>query len=560
MSDIPAISYALGGLAARVEARLRSWDEAGFSARLWRSDHTLWSEEDIPELADRLGWLHLPARTERLAEMEEFAAEIRSEADRVILLGMGGSSLAPEVYQAVFGNARGRPELEVLDSTHPAAVRSAAERTNPRRTFFLVASKSGGTIETLSLFRFFWREMAEAPGGPGRRFAALTDPGSGLEALARERGFRRIFSTPPDVGGRYSALTAFGLVPAALIGMDIRRLMDSAAAMAQACGPGAPASRNPGLRLGAALGEAALAGRDKATYVCSPALAGFGGWVEQLIAESTGKKGTGIVPVVGEPLGGYQAYGRDRIFVHLALAGDDPAGQPAALEALQAAGHPVIRVILDDLYGLGAELFRSEAAVAAAGAVLGINPFDQPDVQFAKDLARRAMSQEGADAAVDEAAASDAGELERRMGEWAGSIRPGDYVAIQAYLPADSAAAPVLEELRSAVRDRFGAAATVGYGPRFLHSTGQLHKGGAGNGVFLQIVDDPRSGPDPAVPEAGFTFGELIEAQAAGDFQALAARGRRVLRVRLDGRPEAGAAAVLEALEAAGPRPAGGRR
>lgn len=556
MSDIPAISYALGGLAARVEARLRSWDEAGFSARMWRADHTLWSEEDAPELADRLGWLHLPARTERLAELEEFAAEIRPEADRVVLLGMGGSSLAPEVYQSVFGNAAGRPELEVLDSTHPAAVLAAAERMDPRRTFFLVASKSGGTIETLSLFRYFWREMSEAPGGPGGRFAALTDPGSGLEALARERGFRRIFSTPPDVGGRYSALTSFGLVPAALIGMDIRRLMDSAAAMAAACGPGAPASRNPGLRLGAALGEAALAGRDKAAYVCSPALAGFGGWVEQLIAESTGKNGTGIVPVAGEPLGGCEVYGPDRIFIHLAAAGGDPAGQPAALEALQAAGHPVIRVILDDLYGLGAELFRSEAAVAAAGAVLGINPFDQPDVQLAKDLARRAMSEEGGGAAVDEAAASDSGELERRMGEWAGSIRPGDYVGIQAYLPADGPAAPVLEELRLAVRDRFRAAATIGYGPRFLHSTGQLHKGGAGNGVFLQLVDDPRSGPDPAVPEARFTFGELIEAQAAGDFQALAARGRRVLRVRLDGCPETGAAAVLEALEAAAPRPA----
>lgn len=556
MSDIPAISYALGGLAARVEARLRSWGEAGFSARLWRADHTLWSEEDVPELADRLGWLHLPSRTERLAELEEFAAEIRPEADRVVLLGMGGSSLAPEVYQTVFGNAAGRPELEVLDSTHPAAVLAAAERMDPRRTFFLVASKSGGTIETLSLFRYFWREMSEAPGGPGGRFAALTDPGSGLEALARERGFRRIFSTPPDVGGRYSALTSFGLVPAALIGMDIRRLMDSAAAMAAACGPGAPAASNPGLRLGAALGEAALAGRDKAAYVCSPALAGFGGWVEQLIAESTGKNGTGIVPVAGEPLGGCEVYGPDRIFIHLAAAGDGPAGQPAALEALQAAGHPVIRVILDDLYGLGAELFRSQAAVAAAGAVLGINPFDQPDVQLAKDLARRAMSEEGGGAAVDEAAASDSGELERRMGEWAGSIRPGDYVGIQAYLPADGAAAPVLEELRLAVRDRFRAAATIGYGPRFLHSTGQLHKGGAGNGVFLQLVDDPRAGPDPAVPETRFTFGELIEAQAAGDFQALAARGRRVLRVRLDGCPEAGAAAVLEALAAAAPRPA----
>ena len=554
MPDLPAIptvSFALGGLAARVQSRLRSWDEADFCSRMWRMDHTLWSEQEAPELADRLGWLQLPARTGGLAEIEEFAAEIRREADRVVLLGMGGSSLAPEVYQAAFGNADGHPELMVLDSTHPAAVRAAAERIDPRRTFFLVASKSGGTIETLSLFRYFWRRLADALDRPGGHFAALTDPGSGLEALAGERGFRRVFSTPPDVGGRYSALTPFGLVPAALIGMDIRRLMGSAAAMAAACGPEVPSSRNPGLRLGAVLGEAALAGRDKATYICSPAVAAFGSWVEQLIAESTGKNGTGIVPVAGEPLGGREVYGGDRLFIHLALAGEDPAGQPAALEVLQAVGHPVVRVILDDLYGLGAELFRSEMAVAAAGAVLGINPFDQPDVQFAKDLARRAMSGEGPGVAVDETDAADSEELRLRIGEWAAAVRPGDYVGIQAYLPMDGPASPGLEKLRRSIRDRCRTAVTLGYGPRFLHSTGQLHKGGADNGVFLQIVDDPLSDRAVPVPETGFTFGELIEGQAAGDCQALAARGRRVMRIRLGDDPAGGLEKIVDLVEKA---------
>ena len=549
MPDLPTTSFALGGLTARVQARLGSWDAMGFGARMWAKDHTLWSPTEIPELTDRLGWLWLPGESGQVSGMEDFAAEVRREADRVVLLGMGGSSLAPEVYQSTFGNADGYPELVVLDSTHPAAVAAVAESVDHRRAVFVVASKSGGTIETLSLFRYFWGQVSGVTDRPGERFVALTDPGSGLEAMARERRFRRVFPTPPEVGGRYSALTPFGLVPAALIGMDIRRLLASAAAMAGACGPEVPASRHPGLRLGAALGEAALAGRDKITYVCSPAVAAFGGWVEQLIAESTGKNGTGIVPVAGEPLGGYQAYGDDRLFVHMAVAGEDPAGQPAALEVLQAAGHPVIRVILDDLYDLGAELFRSEMAVASAGSILGINPFDQPDVQIAKDLARRAMSEKGLDGVIDEVGAGQIEEIGDRLEEWIGMLRPDDYIGIQAYLPMDGPATRVLGELVRTLRDRHRAAVTLGYGPRFLHSTGQLHKGGAGNGLFLQIVDTPT--PDLAIAEAGFTFGELIEGQAAGDFQALAARGRRVLRVRLGDDPVEGIKTVLGLVRAA---------
>ena len=546
MSEVPSISFALGGLTSRVQARLAAWDEQDFGARLWAKDHTLWSTVEIPELTDRLGWLWLPGDTGQVTGIEEFADEVRLEADRVVLLGMGGSSLAPEVFQATFGNAAGYPELMVLDSTHPAAVRAVSESIDLRRTLFVVASKSGGTIETLSLYRFFWGSVSGVTSHPGERFVALTDPGSGLEALACRRRFRRIFPSPPDVGGRYSALTPFGLVPAALIGMDIRRLLDSAAAMADACGPGVPASRNPALRMAAAMGEAASAGRDKITYVCSPSVAAFGAWVEQLIAESTGKDGTGIVPVAGEPLGDHRSYGDDRLFVHLDVAGEDPAGRPAALEVLQAVGHPVIRVVLDDLYDLGAELFRSEMAVAAAGSVLGINPFDQPDVQIAKNLATRAMSEEGLGGAIDEVSIGTPKELGDRLGEWVGTLRPGDYIGIHAYLPMGGPATPVLEELAGMLRDRWGMAVTLGYGPRFLHSTGQLHKGGAANGLFLQIVDTP--GPDTAVPEAGFTFGELIEGQAAGDYQALVARGRRVLRVRLHGDPADGVRAVQDLI------------
>ena len=543
MPDLPTTTFALGALTAPVDARLDSWDEQDFGARMWAKDHTLWSEDEIPELADRLGWLWLPDRPGDVAGIEAFAAEVRHEADRVVLLGMGGSSLAPEVYQSTFGNAAGHPELVVLDSTHPAAVSAVAEIVDLRRTLFVVASKSGGTIETLSLFRYFWGEVAASTDRPGERFVALTDPGSGLEALALERRFRRVFPTPPDVGGRYSALTAFGLLPAALIGMDVGRLLASAAHMARACGPAIPASRNPGLRLGAVMGEAALAGRDKLTYLCSPALAAFGGWVEQLIAESTGKRGTGIVPVAGEPAGVPASYGADRLFVHLSLAGEGGSARSVLPEALREAGHPVVTVVLDDLYDLGAELFRSETAVAAAGSILGINPFDQPDVQIAKDMARRAMSPEGPGDPVDEVSTGAPAELARRLDEWIARLGEGDYISVHAYLPMDGPASPALEELVRALGDRFGAAITLGYGPRFLHSTGQLHKGGANIGLFLQIVDV--AGPDLEVPEAGFTFRRLIEGQSAGDCRALAARGRRVLRVRLDGDPADGLGAIL---------------
>ena len=546
--SLPTVTYILGDLSSRVEERLAGWEAQGYGRRMWERDHALWSAEEIPELTNRLGWLRSPYSTGQAPPISAFAEEVRAGTDQVVLLGMGGSSMAPEVYADTFGSAPGYPSLTVLDSTHPEAVRAVSGNIDPARTLFLVASKSGGTIETLSLFRHFWKVVSEARDRPGHHFVAVTDPGSGLEALAGERQFRRVFAAPPDVGGRYSALTVFGLLPAALIGADIGSLLGAAALMADHCGPDRPATTNPGLRLGAVMGEAARAGRDKITYICSPAVAGFASWVEQLIAESTGKDGTGLVPVAGEPLGDPASYGSDRLFVFLALEGDQPPGWQQARAGLGRRGHPVVEVTLNVLEELGAEMFRSEMAVASAGSVLGINPFDQPDVQVAKELARRAMSPEGLDGAIAEIS-SDSDRLAGELSAWAGTVEPGDYIAVHAYLPMGGAASPALEALVPMLRDRHRVAVTLGYGPRFLHSTGQLHKGGPNQGVFLQLVDRPR--PDIGVPEAGFSFGELIEGQAAGDYQALVGRGRRVLRVRLEGDPGAairGLAGLLGAL------------
>ena len=451
---VPTASYALGSSTEAVRARLDVWDEQSYADRMWAKDHTLWSPELVPELADRLGWLWLPETMRELAaELPAFATDIREIADHVVLLGMGGSSLAPEVYQATFGNTDGYPELIVLDSTHPGAVLAVHDRIDVTRAVFVVASKSGGTLETMSFFHYFWSAVSESSDTPGQQFVALTDSGSKLEALASERGFRRTFLTPADVGGRYSALTPFGLVPAALIGVDVDRLLDGAAEMAAACGPGKSAATNPGLRLGAALGELALVGRDKVTFAVSPSLSAFPGWAEQLIAESTGKDDKGIVPVAGEPVGTVDVYGDDRLFVHLMVAGDDPIGQPAAFEVLQAAGHPIIRIVLDDVYQLGAEFLRFEVATAAAGSVLGIQPFNQPDVQVAKDLAKQAMSPEGLDAEITEVAADDAAALGHAWADWVGTLTDGDYLSIHAYLPMGGPLSVALDQFQADLRE-----------------------------------------------------------------------------------------------------------
>ena len=535
MTDaVPEMKIDPGQADQAVAARLERWSAARVADRLWEKDPTVWFPEPVPELVDRLGWLDLPrVMASRIDELDAFAKEIRSEGfARVVLLGMGGSSLASEVFARTFGSAPGYPTLTVLDSTHPEAVAEVERKIDLERTLFLVCSKSGTTLETLSLFRFFWDRASAASGRAGRRFCAITDPGSPLAETARERGFRRLFEAPADVGGRYSAMSVFGLVPAALIGVQLTALLGRAETMARACR--APrAEENPGLLLGAVLGELVLAGRDKATLLTSPSLESFPAWLEQLVAESTGKDGSGILPVAGESAAPADSYGPDRVFVGLELEEDDPSSLAERLEALREAGHPTARVRLRDRADLAAEIVRWEIGVALAGAVLGIHPFNQPDVQLAKRLAREAMER-GEEAAVPEESTdalrvSDPRRLAEALDGWLSDPPPNGYVAIQAFLPPTPETTEALGRIRDRLGGRTGLATTLGLGPRFLHSTGQLHKGGPSNGLFLQLVDEPTA--DLAVPESDFTFGELIRAQALGDLGAMSKRGRRALRV-----------------------------
>lgn len=530
-------TLSLGHWEKPVEDRLSAWQHGGFARRMWAKDYTLWSAKPVAELTDRMGWLTLPETMhEQVPALEAFADRVRDEGFRhAVLLGMGGSSLAPEVFQRTFGNAQGRPELIVLDSTHPGAVRSVESRVDLAKTLFLVSSKSGTTTETSSFFYYFWQRLRETGKLPGPHFAAITDPGTPLEKLADERGFRATFSAPVEVGGRYSALSVFGLVPAALIGVDIRRLLDAALTSAESSAFCVPEPSSVPLRLGAAMGELALAGRDKITFLASPSLQAFPIWAEQLIAESTGKDDKGIVPVADEPLGTAEVYGNDRFFAVLLLEGDSSTQLAAKLKSLEAAGHPVAYIQLRQKTDIGQEFFRWEAAVAATGAVLGIQPFNQPDVQLAKELAKKAMAAAGgqtqASAGANLVRADNKSELTGAASEWLSSLKLGDYISLQAYLNPTPDTWSALQQIRTRLRDHTKAATTLGFGPRFLHSTGQLHKGGPNTGVFLQIVDEPAE--QLPVPETNYSFAQLIRAQAEGDYQALKQRGRRVLRVQL---------------------------
>ncbi|MCI4342967.1 MAG: bifunctional transaldolase/phosoglucose isomerase [Thermoplasmata archaeon] len=551
-SAVDPLTGSLGVEGARVTARLTEWQAARFGERFWRLDPTLWPAAPPKEVPDRMGWLSLPERMHHeVGELTAFAEEIRAEGIRhVVVLGMGGSSLAPDVFARVFGHRSGYPELHVLDSTHPEAVASLSRRIDPVRSLFLVSSKSGTTIEPLSFYRYFWEALQAAGAPPARHFVAITDPGTPLDQLAKDKGFRAVFRALPTVGGRYSALTHFGLVPAALAGVELGTLLDRARTMTEACGADIRVAENPGLRLGAILGEFATHGRDKLTFYASPEVAAFPDWVEQLVAESTGKIGKGIVPVVGEPRVSPDRYPPDRLFVEINSGDSTDPALAAHTARLVAAGHPVVRLRLSDPLGLGQEFFRWELAVAASGAVLGIDPYDQPDVELAKELARALMahpSESDGSANVPTVTVADPVRLGHATKEWTDSGRTGDYVAIQAYLAPTDVTTHSLELLRARILDRQGVATTLGYGPRFLHSTGQLHKGGPDSGRFLQIVDSPRH--DLAVPESGYTFGQLIRAQSLGDFQALMQKHRRVLRVDLGADVPGGLMRLTEALD-----------
>ncbi len=522
----------LGSYAPSVAARLDRSARERVSSRIWSEDHTVWSPTPVPELTNRLGWLRLPeSMAGQVPALTAFAAEIQAEGIRhVVLLGMGGSSLAPEVFQATFGGRAGFPDLIVLDSTHPDAVRDVERRIDLERSLFVVSSKSGGTSETTSFFRYFWSRYPRDRAG--RRFVAITDPGTSLETLAGERQFRRVFLAAPDVGGRYSALTVFGLVPAALIGVDVAALLEHARTMAAASGAGVEGADNPSAALGVALGVLAAEGRDKLTLLVGPSIARLPAWLEQLVAESTGKQGLGIVPVVDEPPQSVEHYGGDRVFVSIAVRGDADEALAVTTAALARQGHPVVSIELDSTIDLGQEFFRWEFATAVAGAVLGIQPFDQPDVQLAKDLAKRAMDAAGGGrVATSTPALGNPSEWREAISGWLSGARPGDYVGLHAYLAPTGLVSEHLQLVRERLHRRSGVATTLGIGPRFLHSTGQLHKGGPNSGLFLQLVDRPAA--DLPVPETSYTFGELIRAQAAGDAMALEQRGRRVLRIDL---------------------------
>jgi glucose-6-phosphate isomerase len=562
-----AVEYHVGLYQSTVEKALEQVRQERIISRIWAHDHTVWKPEPT-EIANRLGWLHSSKNMhENVGRITAFAEGVRESGyTEALLLGMGGSSLAPDVLRKTFGVKDGYLDLAVLDSTDPGAILAHAERLDPVRTVFIVSTKSGTTVETLSLFKYFYNRARDSMGeeGAGGHFIAVTDPDTPLVDMARRYHFRDCFLNDPNIGGRYSALSFFGLVPAALIGMDLGILLSRAAAMAGSCATSrAPGQEdNPGARLGVILGQLAQQGRDKVTLISSPLIESFGDWVEQLIAESTGKEGRGIVPVVGESIGSAAGYGEDRLFVYTHLIGDEENQE--AVEELEGSGHPMVRLSLEDLYDLGGQFFLWEMAVALTGHRLGINPFDQPDVEAAKALARQAavaykekgslplerptLSKDGI-AVYGEVTAGNPSEA---LTEFLGNAQEGAYVSIQAFLQPTPDVTEALHDMRAALRDRFRLPITLGFGPRYLHSTGQLHKGDAGKGLFVQFTaDDPQDAeiPDEAgSAESSMSFGVLKAAQALGDRQALIARGRKLIRFHLEGNPVRGIRALVEGL------------
>ncbi|MDE1935106.1 bifunctional transaldolase/phosoglucose isomerase [Bradyrhizobium sp.] len=558
------------GLEKAVEKRTEEWRAAASVRRLWHKDKSVWTDDDENRW---LGWLDSPAKAD-IADYEDYARRVKGQnfSDAVVL-GMGGSSLGPEVLAGTFPKKAGFPRLHVLDSTDPAQVRAMEQKVDLARTVFIVSSKSGGTTEPNVMKDYFFAQVSKAIGAEkaGHRFIAITDPGSSLEKVAKKQGFARIFHGEPTIGGRYSVLSPFGLVPAATAGIDVKSLIQHTLAMVRSCGADVPPHENPGVRLGLAMGLAGVEGRDKVTIFSSSKIADFGAWAEQLIAESTGKDGKGLIPIEGETLGEVSAYGNDRFFIDLRTEGEDDAAHDAKLNALEQAGHPVVRIVLKSVEHIGQEFYRFEMATAVAGAILGINPFNQPDVEAAKVKTREltaafektgSLPKEEPVVSTDEADlytdAANAGELRKAgadgtLESWLKAhfsrVHADDYVALLAYIERNAKHIDALQGARVAVRDRRHVATCAEFGPRFLHSTGQAYKGGPDSGVFLQITADERE--DLAVPGQKASFGVIKAAQARGDFDVLTERGRRALRVHLKGDLSSGLKTLDEAIRRA---------
>jgi transaldolase/glucose-6-phosphate isomerase len=578
ISTAPRIT--LGDGSAAYEAAVERARSEEWATRLFDRDVTLWSSDARvgAAIADRLGWLDAPGHfADRIAALEGFGDAIVDEGyTTVVVAGMGGSSLAPDVLHRTFGSQEGYPDLRILDSTDPAYVAATFDDLDPLETLVLVASKSGTTTEPNAFLADAWARASAALDRvrhhtyehPGGFIAAISDPGRSIEAIPHHDDFREVFLNPPDIGGRYSALTYVGLVPASLIGLDLDALLASASAMLGACREPDPAT-NPGLSLGLAIGTLARAGRDKLTFLTDDGIASFGAWAEQLIAESTGKRGVGIVPVDLEPLGTVDRYGPDRAFVRIALAGSEDRARDELASALEAAGHPVIRIDIADPIDLGGEFVRWEVATAIAGAVLGIDPFDQPNVEEAKQLTRDVLArhQRGETDLAPAPAPVASGDgitihgdavlrLTSRDGGVASELarhlarrKANAYLCLQAFIAPTPARDDAMTRIRALLRDRTGCATTAGYGPRFLHSTGQLHKGGAPIGWFLQLTAGHPV--DREIPGWPYTFGQLIDGQAGGDFAAIEAHDLPILRVHLGDDPDAGLAALERALTVA---------
>jgi len=554
-----------------VDKAQKAWRSKGNTRRLWAADATLWTGRDE---SDWLGWLDIAGN--KLCDVEplqEFAREVRAEKfTDMLLLGMGGSSLGPEVLAKSLGSAPGYPTLHVLDSTDPRQVQRFERKIDVARTLFIVSSKSGTTLEPNVLMDYFFAKASAAVGGAAaRHFVAITDPGSQLRKTAQDRSFRRIFFGVPSIGGRYSVLSNFGMVPLAASGHDLRAFLEAARGMARACGPEVPAAENPGVALGLAIGVLALHGRDKVTVITSPSIAAFGAWAEQLLAESTGKNGRGVIAIAEEPLGDSFVYDSHRLFVFLRDAMHPDPAQDQAIDALECAGQPVVRIGLASPQLLAQEFFRFEIATAVAGAVLGVNPFDQPDVEASK-IATREMTdafektgllpseppvfEENGIALYTDGRNEQAlrriganATLESWLRAHFARLDDGDYFALLAYIDGDGARLQSLQRLRTAVRDRKHVATCLQFGPRFLHSTGQAYKGGPNSGVFLQITAQPA--PDLAIPGRKASFGVIEAAQARGDFRVLAKRGRRLLHAHIAHDVDKGLAAIGNAARLA---------